>query len=221
MKRAARSALSLIFILGVIVALWPLGQRTYGLWSQYKLRSAWHAEAAATQHGKAASTTKRSHPRPKAGLLKPVAHAKPQEAKWPPTEIVIPDIGLDSVVVQGVQEADLRSGPGHYPPSALPGAAGNCVIAGHRNLYGSWFDRVNELQPGATIRLRTPRETFTYQVLNVDMVTDTDTSVMESRPTETSRPQLTLITCTTPLSSNRIIVRAEMPSEEEISQSWQ
>ena len=39
--------------------------------------------------------------------------------------IEIPSIGVDKIVVNGVQVADLRKGPGHYPATALPGASGN------------------------------------------------------------------------------------------------
>lgn len=215
MKRALRSLLSLIFVIGVTVALWPLMQNVYGHYRQYSLRATWQAEAAQAPRGKVARIAKGVTSKSGSRALKSVAQSQPRPEKWPATRIIARDIQLDTVVVQGLSEADLRDGPGHAPASALPGAAGNCVIAGHRNVYGSWFSRINELEPGATIQLRTTHNTFTYQVLGVDVVTDNDVSIMESSPDQSAAPRLTLITCTVPMTANRIVVRAEMPVADE------
>jgi sortase A len=43
-----------------------------------------------------------------------------------------PAIGLSAVVVEGTGGAELRSGPGHYPGTPLPGRRGTVAIAGHR-----------------------------------------------------------------------------------------
>ena len=75
--------------------------------------------------------------------------AKPAQ-KWPLTKISIPDIDLETYAVQGWDEAALRRGPGHDPASAMPGT-GNCVLAGHRNIYGSYFYNVDQIMAGAPI----------------------------------------------------------------------
>ena len=62
--------------------------------------------------------------------------------------IVIPAIGVDKIVVEGVSLADLKKGPGHYPETPLPGQEGNAAIAGHRTTYGAPFHRLDELQAG-------------------------------------------------------------------------
>ncbi|HEX5366807.1 MAG TPA: sortase, partial [Acidimicrobiales bacterium] len=67
----------------------------------------------------------------------------------------IPRIGVDKVVVEGVQVDDLKRGPGHYPDSPLPGQPGNAAIAGHRTTYGAPFFRLNELDPGDPILVTT------------------------------------------------------------------
>src|SRR5262249_14403036 len=60
--------------------------------------------------------------------------------------IEIPRVGLDWVVVEGIEDADLRKGPGHVPDTAGPDApAGNCVIAGHRD---SFFRPLSEVRRG-------------------------------------------------------------------------
>lgn len=117
------------------------------------------------------------------------------------------------MVVQGLDESALRRGPGHDPNSGLPGEAGNCVIAGHRNTYGSWFYRLDELWSGSVIRLKTAKQTFTYTVVEVTTVSDTDTTVLRAPDDENAPPRLTLITCTLPHTSNRIVAVAELQTE--------
>lgn len=77
----------------------------------------------------------------------------------------IPAIGVDKLVVEGVGEADLRRGPGHYPTTPQPGFAGNAAIAGHRTTYGQPFHDLDRLAPGDRIEVTTLIGTFTYEVL--------------------------------------------------------
>ena len=83
----------------------------------------------------------------------------------PLTRIVIPDLGVNAVVVEGTSPAALRAGAGHYPNTPLPGEAGNVAIAGHRTTYGKPFNRMDELPVGAQVRLETPLATYTYEVI--------------------------------------------------------
>jgi sortase A len=73
-------------------------------------------------------------------------------------------IGLDAVVVHGIDGATLRKGPGHYPQTTLPGARGTVAIAGHRTTYGAPFRRLDELERGDRIELATPYGSFAYGV---------------------------------------------------------
>jgi sortase A len=79
--------------------------------------------------------------------------------------IEIPAIGLDKIVVNGVQVVDLRKGPGQYPGTAPIGTEGNTAIAGHRTTYGAPFNRIDELQPGDEIRVTSVLGQFTYRVM--------------------------------------------------------
>ena len=219
MKRFLRGGLLLLAVLGGVVAVWPVGQTAYGWWSQRSLQAAWRQE---TPRSETPQTPPPKTAQPKRVLPKTVRPAKrraaapplptPHPAKrWRPTRLVIPDIGVDVMVVQGLDEASLRRGPGHDPNSDLPGEPGNCVIAGHRNVYGSWFYRLDELWAGSVIRLETSRRTYTYNVLEVTTVSETDTTVL--RAPEGVAPRLTLVTCTLPHTSDRIIALAELSSE--------
>ena len=69
--------------------------------------------------------------------------------------IRIPAIGVDFIVIQGVDISDLKEGPGHFPQTPLPGQPGNVALAGHRTTYQAPFDRLDELQPGDEITFET------------------------------------------------------------------
>ena len=104
--------------------------------------------------------------------------------------IEIPRVGLDWVVVEGVEDADLRKGPGHVPDSAGPDAPdGNCVIAGHRN---SFFRRLSGVRRGDVVLVRgLDGSTASYRLDSSRIVAPEEVSVMEPTPDR----RLTLITC--------------------------
>lgn len=60
----------------------------------------------------------------------------------PVARMVIPAIGLDEIVLEGVRGNDLNGGPGHVPGSALPGERGNSVISAHRDRHFNHFDKL-------------------------------------------------------------------------------
>jgi sortase A len=130
----------------------------------------------------------------------------------PPTgnavaNIRIPKIGVDKIVVQGVGEADLRKGPGHYPETPMPGEQGNAAIAGHRTTYGAPFNRLDELAPGDDVLVTTVKGSYTYKVTGTHVVKPNQTEVLNPTPTAT----LTLTTCNPKYSaSQRLVVVADL-----------
>lgn len=78
--------------------------------------------------------------------------------------IEIPEIGVNTVVVNGTDPADLRKGPGHYPDTTFPGLAGTVAIAGHRTTYGAPFRKVDQLTGGEEIVVEMPYGRFVYRV---------------------------------------------------------
>jgi sortase A len=121
--------------------------------------------------------------------------------------ISMPSIGVSSVVVAGTDKASLRSGPGHYPGTPLPGARGTVAIAGHRTTYGAPFRRVDDLEKGDPIELRMPYGRFTYRVERTQIVAPTATWVTR----RVGYDQLVLTACH-PLYSaaQRIVVFARL-----------
>ena len=149
--------------------------------------------------------------------------------------IEIPDLGVDKVVVKGVQVADLRKGPGHYPDTRQIGFVGNTAIAGHRTTYGAPFNRIDELLPGDEIRLTSILGTFVYRVMDpltaypdhADEVDELGEGHIIVRPSDTwvlgdfGDNRVTLTACHPKLSSRqRIIVAAELVGEPVLLESF-
>jgi sortase A len=141
--------------------------------------------------------------------------APPVAATPPPTppegdavaHLVIPDIGVDKIVVEGVGVGDLKRGPGHYPGSPLPGQPGNAAIAGHRTTYGAPFFRLDELAPGAEIMVTTLQGSFRYEVFETQIVDKSQVDVLN----EFGDNRLTLTACHPKYSARqRIVIIAKL-----------
>ena len=85
---------------------------------------------------------------------------------------------------EGVDEADLRDGPGHYPLTPLPGQKGNAAIAGHRTTYLAPFAHIDSLKPGDKITFVLPYGTFEYEVTGHRIVPADDLAVLQSHHRE-------------------------------------
>ena len=72
--------------------------------------------------------------------------------------------------------------------TAMPGARGNCVIAGHRDTH---FRILKDIHKGDDIVLQTANAQYLYRVKNTQVVSPRNTHAL--RPT--ADPVLNLITC--------------------------
>jgi sortase A len=82
----------------------------------------------------------------------------------PVGRIRMPSIGVSEVLVEGTGAGELRSGPGHYPATPLPGERGTVAVAGHRTTYGAPFHDLDGLERGDAIEVTMPYGRFTYEV---------------------------------------------------------
>ena len=198
--------IGLIFLLFVAYLWW--GTAITEAHSQAVLRSE-YAAALRQAHPKTAPI---ATPPPGGSSHIPAIPAIPMAAPpngQPVGLITIPEIGLNSVIVEGTDTAALRTGPGHYPGTPLPGEAGNVAIAGHRTTYARPFYNLDALKPGDPIHISTVQGSFTYSVVNTVIVSPDDVSV--AAPTAT--PQLTLTTCNPRYSAaTRMVVHASLTS---------
>jgi LPXTG-site transpeptidase (sortase) family protein len=129
----------------------------------------------------------------------------------PPTRLLIPKIGLD----QSIEEVTVNLGTwqvadyavGHHQGTANAGDSSNMVLVGHRDIRGSVFLKLNELQTGDEIKVFSSVGVYRYIVTETFEVSPDQISVLEPSP----EPIATLITCTPiGLATKRLIVRAKL-----------
>jgi sortase A len=167
-KRRLISVIGTLFIIGgIILILYPPFTSFYSKWQQRNLE-----QEIATQEIELSPVVVKGLE----GGDSPV----PEEPKEPVGLFVlkIPAIKLSVGVVEGTGSGQLRIGPGWYPQSALPGK-GNTAIAGHLNIYGSWFRHLNRLKRGDEINLNYKGTNYIYTVERVFGIANNDWSIIE------------------------------------------
>ena len=116
-------------------------------------------------------------------------HSAPQIRRGDPiAKLIIPRLATELYVVEGDHDSELRLGPGHLKGTAMPGAQGNCVIAGHRDTH---FRVLKDIRKGDDIVLETQDGRYLYRVKNTRVVSASNTEPLQ--PTGTA--ELNLITC--------------------------
>ncbi len=131
--------------------------------------------------------------------------------------LLIPKLGLDEYVVEGVGSDELKQGPGHYPGTPMPGMAGNASVAGHRTTWGAPFGRIDELSPGDKITVEMPWGPAEYEVEGHDDGSGGQRGYFVVDPSEVwvldqdGENRLTLTSCQPKYSARqRIIVTAKL-----------
>lgn len=116
--------------------------------------------------------------------------------------LYVPRFGPDynRPIVQGTGPDVLDSlGIGHYPGTAMPGAAGNFAVAGHRQTHGAVLDNIDALRPGDRIYVQTRSGFYAYVFRNSQIVLPDRTDVLlpvPSRPADTpTESYLTMTSC--------------------------
>jgi sortase (surface protein transpeptidase) len=114
-------------------------------------------------------------PKPASGEPAPAAtpaepeNPAPSKRRVPATgseiaTLVIPRLGLSTVVVEGAGEHELRIAAGHIRGTPLPGETGNIGIAAHRDTY---FRPLRHIRNDDVIELTTQERPYRYRVLAV------------------------------------------------------
>jgi sortase A len=139
----------------------------------------------------------------------PVASLPPVVEGDPVARIELPRIGVDKIVVAGVDKNDLKKGPGHYPETPLPGQLGNSAIAGHRTTFGQPFFDIDKLETGDEIIVTTLAGRYVYRVTGQEIVSPSEYQVIAT--TDPTVATLTLTSCHPKYTAReRIIVFAEL-----------
>jgi sortase A len=200
-KRSLISVIGTLFIIGgIILILYPPFTSFYSRWKQSNLE-----KEIATQEIELSPFVVKG--------LESGDSPAPEEQKEPVGLFVlkIPAIKLSVGVVEGTGPGQLRIGPGWYPQSALPGK-GNTAIAGHLNIYGSWFRQLNRLKRGDEISLTYKGTEYLYTVERVFELASNDWSIIEP----CGYNALTLTTCDPGGNrEKRFAVRAKQKNKQE------
>ncbi|MDQ3983193.1 MAG: sortase [Actinomycetota bacterium] len=128
------------------------------------------------------------------------------------------------LVVEGVDDDQLKLGPGHYPQcgpgferplctpydDVFPGEKGRVIVSGHRTTYGQPFWSLNEMEPGDPIHIETRWGDFTYRVTGQEIVAPDSKAIV----VRSDKAELVLTTCNPRFSAaERLIVYAKLEKE--------
>ncbi len=133
----------------------------------------------------------------------------------PPQAVLrIPAVELIVPVFDGTSDKNLNRGAGRIEGTAQIGASGNVGLAAHRDGY---FRALKDVRVGDDLQLTTPRDVFTYRIVETSIVDPTAVEVLAP----TTIPSVTLVTCYpfyfVGSAPQRFIVRAELVQERRSS----
>jgi sortase A len=111
-----------------------------------------------------------------------------QQDPEPLAVLRIPRIRLEAAVLEGTDDWSLNRAVGHIAGTAVPGADGNCGIAGHRD---GFFRGLKDIGPDDVVEMETLDTVDVYRVERIWIVDPDDVSVLD--PTDARA--LTLVTC--------------------------
>lgn len=122
--------------------------------------------------------------------------------------IVIPKIGVNLPIYNGIDEDSLRRGVGHLEQSSYPlgGESTHCVLTGHRGLPSALlFTDLDKLEIGDEFYLHVLDEVLAYRVDQIKVVEPNDSGDLDIVE---GMDYCTLVTCTPyAVNTHRLLVR--------------
>jgi sortase A len=95
-------------------------------------------------------------------------------------QLEIPSIGLSQPFFEGVTLTAIDRGPSHWPGTAMPGALGNVVVAGHRTTHSRPFWDLDLVQPGdELIFTMGDGARYVYALDRIEIVDDQDIHIID------------------------------------------
>lgn len=223
---------TILIILGLGIAAFPLADRLYTSYSQDRLLEAYEdgleleieAPELVEADYFALQAIYESEDDPESAGIDPettevTSEGSVTESTEPTTEkvkvadksligkIKIAKIDLIMPVLLGATERNLNRGAAVIAGTSDFDEVGNVGIAGHRGRsYGIFFNRLNELAEGDVIEVTTNNKVYKYTVYKIHIVEPTDVSVLYRNDSDKI---LTLVTCD-PIKNptHRLIVHA-------------
>ncbi len=141
--------------------------------------------------------------------VQPVLNRPPQTSETA-LALIVPKLGLNGTIVQGVDWEALKQGVGQVPNGINPGDdVGNVSFAAHNDIYGKLFQHLDQLEVGDTFQIQTKTAVYTYTVSETRIVEPNDVGVLQPRQGATA----TLISCYPyQVDNQRIVVFADRVS---------
>ncbi len=132
--------------------------------------------------------------------------------------LVVPRMGVDCMIVDGVDYETLKRGPGLYDYAQLPGYGNpNVSIAGHRDIYGAHFMQIHTLTEGDYLYLVYEGKVYQYRFLECWIVEPDDWSPIYCR----NFSCITLTSCDPIYTSlRRIIATGELVNSQEYTEDY-
>jgi len=163
-----------LFCIGGATVAYAGGRYAMGTWEQQEARRSW-------QEAEARAVVALARRDVVTGVTNAIAPGAPV------ARLLIPRLGLDEIVLEGVDGNSLNAGPGHLPGSAFPGEKGNSVISAHRDRH---FARLGAIQVGDTILTESGAHDDRWVVISKRVIDFDAPALFHSRDAT-----LTLTTC--------------------------
>lgn len=120
-------------------------------------------------------------------------------------QIDVPSIGLNSIIIHGIEKKYLNHYICHFENTAMPGENGNFSIAGHSsNIYNQVFNNIHKANIGDKINIKTTNEEFTYIITQMY---ETEPENIEVLNQDNDIKEMTIVTCSNG-GKDRLIVKA-------------
>lgn len=209
----------LIILAGVLIMLYPKGNEWYNNWQQEKLLEQVE-QAYSDIPASPEPNLKKQYAEVTALLAEESAEDEPgQDTTQTEADIqvggkvtgiiTIDKIDLKLPVLEGATKANMKHAAAHMKETAPIGEIGNAAIAAHRSrTAGRLFNRLNEVEVGDVISVKTSKEEYEYEVYDISIVEPTDISVLNGNKQDSI---LTLITCDPLVNpTHRLIIHAKI-----------
>jgi sortase A len=127
----------------------------------------------------------------------PAPEAAPTDEYAPTPDVVhgtlaLPTLGVEQSLHEGVTLTAIDRGPSHWPGTAMPGEAGNVVVAGHRITHSRPFHDLDLLRPGDPLVFTlTDGSRWTYELTSTEIVAPDAMHIVDQTP----EPTATLFAC--------------------------
>ncbi|HVE49850.1 MAG TPA: class GN sortase [Casimicrobiaceae bacterium] len=152
--------------------------------------SLWHVADAAYLHAKAGLGQILLHRAwNETGRTGIAAKPWPWADTHPVARLVIADLDVDLLVLEGANGRTLAWGPGHAERSAIPGSRGHAVVTGHRDTHFAFLQKLERNQ-----RIVVTTANRTTRAYRVERAFVTDHRSL-SLPADEDATTLSLVTC--------------------------